>query len=302
MVTELIGKYIWLLQRIVDASPRGLTYPEIARAYENRYNQPYPRRSFCNHREAVAEVFGIEIECRRSDNRYFVAAGEDALSADASAEWLINTFTVSSLLALGKERLSGRVAVDEVPSGYRFLTRIMQAMQESRVLRIRYRKYDGSEPDERTVHPYAVKEFARRWYLTGWTEERGAERLYGLDRILSLEILPETFRLPEGYEVEERFAESFGPYLPEEGAPVWIRFRATAREARFLADLPLHPSQTVESEEPDGSVILSVRVIPNDSLIMEFCRHGNRIEVLSPASVREAVRVALADSLQIYQR
>ena len=70
MVSELIDKYIWLVQTFIDAGPGGLSLPEIAARWTARYGgADYPRRSFNNHREAVAEVFGIEIACNRSTNR-----------------------------------------------------------------------------------------------------------------------------------------------------------------------------------------------------------------------------------------
>ena len=80
MVSELIDKYIWLVQTFIDAGPGGLSLPEIADRWTARYGgTDYPRRSFNNHREAVAEVFGIEIACNRSTNRYYIEAGESAV-------------------------------------------------------------------------------------------------------------------------------------------------------------------------------------------------------------------------------
>ena len=65
MVSELIDKYVWLIQTFIDAGDRGISLDEIMVRWENRYNCPYSRRTFNNHREVIAEVFGIEIECER---------------------------------------------------------------------------------------------------------------------------------------------------------------------------------------------------------------------------------------------
>ena len=72
MVTELLDKYIWLIQKFITAGDRGLNLEELGKAWERKFGSRYARRSFNNHREAVAEVFGIEIECNRSTNRYFI--------------------------------------------------------------------------------------------------------------------------------------------------------------------------------------------------------------------------------------
>ena len=297
MVSELIRKYIWLVQTFIKAGERGLLLEDIQRAWRLKWDSDYTRRTFNNHREAIAEIFGIEIKCDRSTNRYFLPDSEIAADSDATEAWLINTFTINNLLALGKERLSGRVAVEDIPSGQRWLTILMDAMTENRIVLIKYRKYTSQQEETRHVKPYALKEFARRWYLAGWSEERGSERVYALDRILSIELTDQTFKMPAGYNVDEAFDTSFGIYLPEEGQKAErIIFQATELEARYLRDLPLHHSQT---EIRPG--IFQIRVLPTTDVIMEFCRLGDRVEVLEPAAVREQIKAAINKTINKYQ-
>lgn len=301
MVTELLQKYIWLVQTFIRAGERGLTLSEISDRWESRFYSDYSRRTFNNHREAVEEVFGIRIECNRSTNRYFIRYTDDVSDENAENAWLINTFTVNNMLRLGKERLSGRVSVEDIPSGHIHLTAIMEAMTEGQKLNIKYLKYTSSESDSLTLHPYAVKEFAKRWYLVAHCEERNALRVYGLDRIMKLDILEDTFRMPAGFDVEEVFATSFGTYLPE-GKAELITFRTTVREARFMRDLPLHASQEEISSSDKEHVTFRIFVCPNESLIMEFCKHGNRLEVLSPKHVRNAVAEQLTAAAELYKQ
>ena len=311
MVTELLKKYIWLVQTFIRAGENGLSLDEITDRWEERFGSDYSRRTFNNHREAVEEVFGIRIGCNRSTNRYFIEYSEDVADENAETAWLINTFTVNSMLSLGKERLSGRVSVEDIPSGHRHLTSIMEAMTENCQIVIGYRKYTSSETDTYTLHPYAVKEFAKRWYLVAYCMERKGMRVYGLDRIRSLEITDERFRMPKGFDVDELFATSFGIYIPEDKGHT-IVFRTTQKEANFLRDLPLHSSQReltaaqVRRLAPeyagDGRVYFEIFVCPNEALTMEFCKHGARLEVLSPATVREAVAAELRKAAEAYQR
>lgn len=301
MVTELLQKYIWLVQTFIRAGERGLTLSEISDRWESRFDTDYSRRTFNNHREAVEEVFGIRIECNRSTNRYFIRYTDDVSDENAENAWLINTFTVNNMLRLGKERLSGRVSVEDIPSGHMHLTAVMEAMTEGQKLRISYLKYTSSEAETLTLRPYAVKEFAKRWYLVAHCEERNALRVYGLDRIMKLEILEETFRMPAGFDVEEVFATSFGTYLPE-GKAELITFRTTSREARFMRDLPLHASQEEVSSPDKEHVTFRIFVCPNESLIMEFCKHGNRLEVISPKHVRNAVAEQLSAAAELYKQ
>ena len=302
MVSELIDKYIWLVQTFIDAGPGGLSLPEIADRWTARYGgSDYPRRSFNNHREAVAEVFGIEIACNRSTNRYYIDAGESAVDKRESVDWLINTFTVNSLLSLGKERLSGRVAVEDIPSGHKFLVPVMQAMLDNAVLELTYKKYMSEGEEVRHIRPYAVKEHAKRWYVVAFSEEAGALRVYAMDRILSMAPTGERFRMPKDFNVDELFEASYGIYPPEDEPPVLVTVRTTPREAAYLRDLPIHPSQVYLGEDEDGRSRFIFRVIPNPDLVMELCKRGSRLEVLAPEALRQQVMEELRNALKMYE-
>ena len=296
MVPELVEKYIFMVQTFVEAGDAGLTWPQFQSRWESRYGTVYPRRSFVNHRAAVEEVFGVAITCDRSTNRYRIDRGESAVDKREAVDYLINTFTVNSLLTLGKERLSGRVAVEDVPSGQKWLTVAMQAMLDNAVLRIEYRKYLSRETDARTIRPYAGKEFEKRWYLVAWSEEAGQLRTYALDRIKALERTGGSFKMPRDFDVDELFRDSYGIYLPEGETPVLVKLRATERESAYLQDLPLHPSQV-----SIGPNLFALRVIPNPNFLMELCKRADRLEVLEPAELREAVRQALNNAIQLYE-
>lgn len=299
MVTELLQKYIWLVNTFVRAGDRGLSLDEICSRWEDRFDSDYPRRTFNNHRQNVEDVFGIKIACNRSTNRYFIEYSDDVADDNEEAAWLINTFTVNNMLSLGKERLSGRIAVEDIPSGHRHLTSVMDAMTEGLELRIEYQKYTSSGSDIYTVRPYAVKEASRRWYLIGYCLERKGLRVYGLDRVKRLDETGNTFRMDRKFSIDELFATSFGIYLPD-GPGQTITFRTDETDARYLRDLPVHPSQT-EIERREGSVTFSIFVCPNKALIMEFCKYGSSIEVLSPESVREEVASELDKAARLYK-
>lgn len=298
MVTELLDKYIWLINTLLRAREKGLSMSELQEMWQRRFGQDYSRSTFNHHRDAVAEIFGIEIVCDRSTRRYFIRYGDDVRDSDAASAWLINTFTVNNMLTLGKERLSGRVSVEEIPSGHRYLAPVMDAMTDNLEIRIRHRKYTGNEISEYTLRPYAVKENARRWYIVAYCIEREGMRVYGMDRIVDMEVTGTHFDMPPDFDVDRLFSTSFGIYLPE-GKPVEIVFRASEKEARYLEDLPLHHSQKIISRD-DGTVTFSIFACPDTSLVMELLRLGPGIEVTGPESLREQIVLQLRKALEKY--
>jgi len=300
MVSELIQKYIWLIQTFIKAGEKGLPLDELCKKWSVRFGSEYARRTFNNHREAIEEIFNIRIECDRSTYRYYIRYSDDINDMDETSAWLINTFTVNDILSLGKERLSGRVSVEDIPSGHKYLTVVMEAMLDCRELRIRYRKYTSyGEESEYTLKPYAVKESARRWYLVAHCAERDAVRVYGMDRIVSLETTGKHFTMPRDFDVDELFATSYGVYLSDE-KPCRIFFKASREEAGYMKDLPLHPSQKIESEDEKG-IVFSIFVSPNSSLLMDLWRLGSRIEIIAPDSIRALMKKTAAEMIEIYK-
>ena len=173
----------------------------------------------------------------------------------------------------------------------------MQAMLENAVMKLEYRKYQSEQTDHRTIHPYAVKEFEKRWYIVAFSEEAGGLRTYAMDRIRGLERTEEHFSMPKGFDVEELFASCYGIYLPDPGQQaVLVKIRATEREASYLEDLPLHPSQI----RLPGNVF-ALHVIPNPGFVMEILRHGDRLEVLEPESLRETIKEEIKKAYSVYE-
>ena len=175
----------------------------------------------------------------------------------------------------------------------------MEAMTENLEIVMEYHKYTSVESETLTIWPYAVKEFAKRWYIIAYCKEREGLRVYGLDRVKSMDVTGKKFRMKTGFDVDELFATSFGIYLPG-GKGQTITFRCSESEAKFLRDLPIHSSQEEVRKEGDN-VIFSIYVCPDKNLIMEICKHGSRIEVLSPAEVRDAVRNELMMAAAQYE-
>ncbi|MGN1210506.1 MAG: helix-turn-helix transcriptional regulator [Candidatus Cryptobacteroides sp.] len=296
MVAELLDKYIWLTNTILRSADRGMSLDEIASGWKSRFGTEYSRRTFNNHRECIESIFGVSIECDRSSNRYRIRKSGDIL--DGHSAWLIDSFATNTLLSQGKNRLAGRISVEEIPSGHIYLTAIMDAMLDGRVLKVKYRKYQSDNESVYNLRPYALKESSRRWYLVAWCEEREATRVYALDRMTGLEQTGKTFAMPENFDVESLFATSYGIYLTQE-KPCTIVFEARGKEVSYLRDLPIHRSQKEISTE-NGRSTFSIFVSPDRELLMELCSHGSGITVISPEYVRDAVRGELESALKSY--
>ena len=104
--------------------------------------------------------------------------------------------------------------------------------------------------------------------------------------------------MPQDFDVDALFATNFGVYLSSE-RPVEIVFKASVKEAGYLRDLPIHPSQK-ETGNDGERITFSIFVRPNESLLMELFRLGSRIEVVSPDPIREKLMSEASALSELY--
>jgi predicted DNA-binding transcriptional regulator YafY len=90
--------------------------------------------------------------------------------------------------------VSARPATDESRVSPELTTALIESCAAARRLRLAYR-LDGRER-VMEVDPWAVVLRHSRWYLLGWSHSRQAQRVLRVDRILTIEALPETFEPP----------------------------------------------------------------------------------------------------------
>ena len=108
-----LNRYIWLVDTLVRAGQKGLTFEEINDKY--RYNDSisnggeYALRTFHDHRKSVEEIFGIEIACNRSDNRYYIRDTDDIKSPGYFRKWLLETISLNNTIA-ANDRLRDRMS------------------------------------------------------------------------------------------------------------------------------------------------------------------------------------------------
>lgn len=120
---RLIRRYVWLIDTIRRAGH--MTYEEINREWmEERvlrleHEEEFPERTFHRHRQAIADLFGIDILCNRYDgNRYYID-NDDVLNRPSFTSWLFNGLSIDNLLT-GNEDIAGRIMYEDAPGGTEF--------------------------------------------------------------------------------------------------------------------------------------------------------------------------------------
>lgn len=298
MAKNYFSRYVWLIDLINRR--RYITLPEINRAWRqsslNEGGQDIPERTFFNHKDAILDIFGLEIKCDRSLGYYIANSSE--IRNNSIRTWLLQSLSMNNIINEGRNMLD-RILFEPIPSSQRFLTDIIFAMRENRVIRITYKSYLNPEPRTFNVEPYCLKIFRLRWYMLAKVEDREQARIYSLDRIVDMEEVDATFELPVSFDAEKFFQYSFGIIVEDKAGPEEVKLKVVASQAQYFRSLPLHHTQE-ETETTDQWSIFQYKIIPTFDFWQEVLSKGDTVEVLSPDWFRRWVADSIASMNKIY--
>lgn len=293
MAKNFFKRYIWLVDLINRR--KHVSFKEISEAWMrsplNETGDPLSERTFFNHKDAIAGMFGIEILNDRSLGFYI---GRSDVGSDETSDWMLHTLCLNNVLHENAD-MKDRILMEKVPSSERFLTDIISAMRDFRVISLCYQSFRHPEPFCFNVRPYCVKYFKQRWYLLG-DSDLGL-RIYSLDRFVDMEELEEHFEIPKGFDAEEYFGNYFGVIIGEE--PEDVKIRVVPDQVKYFRTLPMHGSQR-ETVQEDGSSVFSYHIAPTFDFVQEILSHGADVEVLEPAELRESVADIIAGMASRY--
>ncbi len=175
---------------------------------------------------------------------------------------------------------------------------VIDAFVESRALDVVY--VDGSGRETRRVlKPYFVEPAAegRHIYVFAHDSEFREVRPFRLDRIHSARVLPETFHVPDDFDIDTVISDSWGVWQAPAAGEVVLRFTADA--ARWVLETHWHPSARV-TQLDDGRLEVRLRVAAEQEMRPWVLRWGPLVEVLQPRSLRNYVADAHRRAAQLY--
>ncbi len=294
-----LERYIWLVDTIRRYGR--ITRREIdecwSRSEFGEGTKGLPRRTFCNYREAAENLFNVEIACDPVTFEYYIAGDENAHSGGVT-DWLLNSAVTNNVLT-GSKDVAAKIFVENVPSARQFLAPVIDALRENRRIRFDYKPYTRSRATTGIVlEPYFLKIFRQRWYVTGRHLSENRVKTYALDRVTSLNLLPEVFRPDPAFDADDYTRYSFG-IVTASGEPRDIELRVDPLQAKYFRTLPLHHSQ--QEFVHDEYSIFRYRMRLSPDLVSELLSYGSRIEVLAPQELRVMLATEMRNALKKYQ-
>ena len=173
-----------------------------------------------------------------------------------------------------------RVAALSPPGDLEHLRRLREAFRGRHKVRLTYRKADEESSSRRIICPYGIVFAGGMWYAVAHCETSDGLRIFRLDRVEQVETLPAKFDSPRGFSLDALLREGKAFQASEAGT---LRVRYSPRIARWISEREGKPLAE------DGSLILDHPLADTEWAVRHVLQYGPDVEVLEPASVREAV-------------
>jgi len=293
-------EYIWLVNTIYQA--RSITLAEINEKWlqtEMSEGIPLSRTTFHRHRIAIEEIFGLYIDCDRNNGYKYSIGNRHVLQENSVQNWMLSTMSVGNMLG-ECQSLNHRILLENVPYGGEMLQQVVKAMKENRMISLTYRRYGSPDTGSYQLAPYCVKLFHQRWYLLACFES-GLKSVYAFDRIESVEILEQKFKIDEDFDAADYFSDSYGIVVAENVEAERIVIRAFGYEPYYLRDLPLHHTQR-EINSTDEYSDFELRLRPTSEFKAQLMSRGQWIEVLEPQSLADEIVEWHKNAIKRYEK
>lgn len=259
--------------------------------------------SFFKDVKEKLKQFGVEVRYNPSDKTY------DVDKEDNEEEIFKILYNIKYLMALETlhQQLYQNSALTKIvqfgydsknSKGFKYLTKCVDAILAKSYLRIKHKRFEKDEVREhKKIKPLFLKEYQNRWYLVVEPIENRDYMMFGLDRIIELEILKEHFTLNQPIDYG-MFNKAIGVDLRDEVA--LVRLKCDEEQMNYIKISPLHSSQIIEHQDKNG-MIFTLNVKLNHELKRLIMSYGSHIEVLEPKSLKDYIKTEFEKSLKKYQ-
>ncbi len=270
--------------------------------YLEDIGDPLSLRSIQRAINALNAMPGVSVIKRGLAPNHWYELEED----DSEQTPILYSFLESARLAntfineLQDEKSIGRIIYPDIPvsKGLDVIPKVIPAIKKRKQVSFEYHKFDG-DVSQRTVCPYYLKQFRRRWYVIGKDLKDDWVKSFGLDRMEKFVQTSTSFKLSEKDDPKYLFENVIGLF-EKDGVPTKIQIWSEPYNANYMRTLPLHSSQK-ELGPKDGGYVFELTVVPNFEFYQEILRMSYNVKILSPEAVKKQMAKTLDDIRKYYE-
>jgi predicted DNA-binding transcriptional regulator YafY len=174
------------------------------------------------------------------------------------------------------------------------------AIYYNRILQIRYKSFENSEPLNITLHPYFLKQYNNRWFLFGYNPEIGKfDWNLAIDRIERVEDKNGHYQKNDLIDWQEYFEDIIGVTKPMGAAIEEIKLHFFGITGKYIETKPIHGSQ--KSKWLNTSLLeLTINVMINYELEQLILSYAESIKVIKPLKLVKLISKRIKDANNQY--
>ena len=254
-------------------------------------------RTFQRDIREIRNMFGIDIAYSRSQKGYYISQAE---MENMNFQRMMEAFDMFNSLNLARD-LSPFVHLENRRAqGTEHIYGLLHAIRNRKQITFTYHKFWEEQPTQRSVAPYALKEFKNRWYLIARDAGDGRVKSFGLDRLSNLEITSTCFDYPRDFDIEEKYRHFFGIISPFGEKPEKVILSFDSVQGKYIKSQPLHHPQKV-LKDTDDELKIQLKICITYDFIQELLSHGDRVRVVEPGSLVNTLKKTYQRVLGRYQ-
>ncbi len=184
--------------------------------------------------------------------------------------------------------------------GIEHLDTIYQAILKKMVMRVAYQSFKARQNSVWLFTPYILKEFNNRWFVVGRRKEAPDIITLALDRIISLDYVPDEKYDRKKFNPDGYYKNTFGVTVLSDSDIIDIELKVDRKTAPYIMTKPFHHSQEMTGEYPDGSILINLRLHHNFELERLLLGFGPSIEILKPRKLKSRIKKLIKMSYENY--
>lgn len=172
---------------------------------------------------------------------------------------------------------------------------INEAIEKQVKIKISYKSLNGLSND-RLLHPYELFLYQGFWYIAGYCELRCEIRTFKLNRINTICIKNEQFKIPKNFILEDYISNN-SIYKDNE---IFVRLKIKAPMSIIISEYIWTTDQKIVQKEK-GEIIFEGRFSLSPELRSWILSMGNSAKVLQPLELKDQIEKEIRQMSRIYQ-
>ena len=177
---------------------------------------------------------------------------------------------------------------------------IAKAWMQRHCIEVKYQALGDKKATARTIDPYYFQPdlAGHSAYVIAYCHRTKGVRTFKVRRITEVQETGKSYEIPPDFDANEHLASAWGIMSGIEVETIKLKF-SNPDIVRIQEEAIWHPSQ-VTKRQPDGSLIMTLKVSISPELLGWILRWGEYVEVLEPEELRQDVIESAKAMLDVY--